>query len=134
MSATAIKPHPPVDVAAVSVVVVDDDRDSSYSMWALLRWLPGIQVLARSGSEHAADVIAEVRPDACLVSAANGPRLVQALARLPDAPHVLAYAAQRTPELAATARVAGAEAVLWRYGDPVELAASVRQAVSRGSS
>jgi DNA-binding NarL/FixJ family response regulator len=112
----------------VGVLIVDDDRESSYSLWALLRWQPGIRV--RAATHRGSDAIAEVhpeRPAVCLVSAAAGPRCVHRLTQLADGPRVLVYANRRTVELDATAVLAGADGVLWRYADGDELAGTIRR-------
>lgn len=120
---------------AVSVLIADSDRAVSYSLWALLRWQPGIRVAATAESPAQALTLARRRrPDVCLVSAAlgsgEGIRLAHRLTLLPLAPTVLVYADEPGPELAATAVIAGAAGAVSRYGDPDELAGAIRRAAA----
>jgi two-component system, NarL family, nitrate/nitrite response regulator NarL len=108
----------------VDVLVIDEDHAASYSLWALLRWR-GVGVRAAAAAD-ALGVAEQQRPALCLVSAALGPRFVFGLTLLPDAPHVLVHAVERVEELVGVAVLAGAMGVVWRYGDPDELAAEIR--------
>jgi DNA-binding NarL/FixJ family response regulator len=128
--AAGTRPEPapaPQTLRPVDVVVVDDNIHTGHSMWALLRWRQGIRVVgAVASSEEARAVIADARPDVCLVSAALGPDFIRGLTQLPDAPPVLVYAGRRSPALDASAALAGAERVIWRYADPDELIAAIQ--------
>jgi DNA-binding NarL/FixJ family response regulator len=117
-------------VAPVTVLIVDDDRDASYGLWALLRWRPGIRVRMSAGGE-AARLAWHERPAVCLASATLGLRALHGLAQLPGAPRILVYADERSGDLEGMAIIAGAEAAMWRYGDPDELVEAIRRAASR---
>ncbi len=137
IDAVASQPQPPspatspIDAVAserqgrpVGVLVVDEDRAASYSLWALLRWR-GITVRAATATDAFA-VVQEERPALCLVSAELGARFIFGLTRLPDPPSVLVHAVERVEELDGVAVLAGAAGVVWRYGDPDDLAAAIR--------
>lgn len=103
----------------VDVVLVDDNIHTSYSVWTLLRWRPGVRVLGSfAPTEEASAVIAAAQPHVCLVSAVLGSDYIRALKQLPDAPPVLLYAKDRDSSVDASA-LASAETVVWRYADPV---------------
>lgn len=115
----------------IGVMLVEDDRCASYSLWALLNWQPGIRVL---GTAHIADAVPAIqreRPAVCLVSAAAGPRCYHRLSQLPTGPAVLVYADHPSAELDATAAIAGADGVLWRYGDPEQLVETIRRVADK---
>ena len=117
----------------VAVLIVDDGRDSSYALWALLRWQPGIRICATAALSGALSAAQRERPALCLVPAALGPGGIHQIAQLADAPRVLAYTDRRDPSLEAMALVAGADGVLWRYVDGDELADTIRRvAAQRG--
>lgn len=130
-------PSQPADVSRpdpIDVLLVDDDCVASYSLWALLRWQPGIRICAtaRSGA-GAITAVQRLRPGVCLVSAAlgsgEGIRVARRLKQLSDPPRVLIYAAE-TLELEALGEAAViVDGVVWRYGDPDELAATIRRVV-----
>ena len=110
----------------VRVLLVDDDRLASYSLWALLNWQPGIRVSASAQSiNEAVDMVHQLRPDVCLVSAGlesgDGMRLADRLTELPAPPHVLIYADRLDAELDGVAS-AGAGGIISRYADPHEVA------------
>ncbi len=120
------------ELPTVGVLLVDDDRAASYSLWALLNWQPGIRIIATANS--AAQAVARVRrrkPDVCLVSAAlgagEGVRLAHRLAELPEPPRVLLYADRPGCELDAIAAIARAAGAVSRYGDPDQLACTIRR-------
>ncbi len=144
MSATVIndsKSCPPVaaressadaELPAVAVLLVDDNRVASYSLWARLNWQPGIRICATADS--AVEALALVRrwkPDVCLVSAAlgagEGVRLAHRLTGLPESPRVLLYADHPRGELEATAAITGAAGAIGRYGDPDQLAGTIKR-------
>jgi two-component system, NarL family, response regulator DesR len=111
----------------LDILLVDDDRLASYGLWALLNWRRGIRVGATAEtSSEALSVIERRRPDVCLVSAALGPgggiRLASELKRLAASPRVIVYADHLGAPLVGAAAIAGADGVVWRYGDPDELA------------
>ena len=114
----------------VTVLIVDDGRDSSYAFWALLRWQPGIRICATAALRAAVSAVKRERPAVCLVPAVLGPRRIHQIAQLAEAPRVLAYTDRRAPELEAMALVAGADGVLWRYVDGDELADTIRRVAS----
>lgn len=115
------------NTTSLGVLLVDDDPTSSYSLSTLLRWRPGISILAITRSADAVDAVEREQPDVCLISAALGPRFIHRLAELRSAPPVIAYTGRRTPELDAIAVIAGAEAAMWRYADPDELTKTIRE-------
>jgi DNA-binding NarL/FixJ family response regulator len=117
------------------VLLVDDDRAASYSLWALLHWQPGIRVC--DTAETVADAVTLTvgrRPEVCLVSAAfcggQGLGMAHRLTQLSPRPQVLIYASEPQPELDALAMIAGAAGALWRYGEAGELAATIRRAAA----
>lgn len=116
----------------VKILLVDDDRAASYSLWALLSWQPGIRACATAESGVEAIGLAQrLSPDVCLVAAAlgvgEGMEVSHRLTQLPGSPRVLVYGEHSGPEFHATAVIAGADGVLWRYGDPDELARTIRR-------
>jgi DNA-binding NarL/FixJ family response regulator len=119
---------PPVDV-----MVVDDDRDASYSLCALLWWRPGIRV-ATATSADVPDVVLLQRPAVCLVSAELGPCFMYRFHELPRGPRVLAYTDDQGSELDGEAVLAGAAGSVWRYGDPDELADTIRLVAAGGKA
>ncbi len=137
---TAPRPAGPVEAGPragkpppVDVMVIDDDRDASYSLCALLWWRPGLRVATATGADAPAVVLQE-RPTVCLVSAELGPRLMHRLAELPDGPRVLAYTHDQGSELDGEAVLAGAAGSVWRYGDPDELAHTIRLVAEGGKA
>ena len=119
---------PPVDV-----MVVDDDRDATDSLCALLWWRPGIHV-ATATSADVPDVVLLQRPAVCLVSAELGPCFMYRLHELPHGPRVLAYTDYQGSELDGEAVLAGAAGSVWRYGDPDELAETIRLVAAGGKA
>lgn len=117
-AARELQPRP------VDVLVVDEDRAAGYSLWALLRWR-GVTVRVATGADALA-VVEQERPALCLVSAELGARFIFGLTQLPDPPAVLVHAVERVEELDGVAALAGAAGVIWRYGDPDQLAAAIR--------
>lgn len=88
---------PGADLAPVAVLLVDDARAASYSLWALLNWQPGIRICAAADSAVEAVALASrSKPEVCLVSVAlgagEGVRLAYRLTKLPEPPRVLVYA------------------------------------------
>jgi len=117
-------------VRALGVLIVDDDRDAGYRLWALLRWRPGIRVgLCRSA--EAIRIARQERPAVCLASAALGLRRIHRLTQLPGGARVLVYTAERGADLEGAAVIAGADRALWRYDDPDRLVDAIRGAASR---
>jgi DNA-binding NarL/FixJ family response regulator len=114
------------ELEPVTVVIVDDNLDSSYALWALLNWEPGIRV-ATATSAAAIAVVQLERPDVCLVSASLGLRCVHQLTQLPARPRVLIYSDRQDAGLDGAAVIAGADGVFWRYGDTEELEAEIRR-------
>jgi two-component system response regulator DesR len=123
--------------ADVAVVLVDDDREASYALWALLHWQPGIRICATA--ESAADALtlaARLKPDVCLVSAAleqgEGLWLAHRITELRQPPRVIIYTDDPGCELRASAMLARASAVVWRYDDPDHLTSTIRTAGAAG--
>jgi DNA-binding NarL/FixJ family response regulator len=82
--------------ADVAVLLVDDDREASYALWALLHCQSGIRVCATAAS--AADgltLAGRLKPDVCLVSAAleqgEGLWLAHRITDLPRPPRVIIH-------------------------------------------
>ena len=113
-------------MSTTDVEIVDRDQDVAYSLWALLRWQPGIRVRVR-GREEAGAPARGRQVAVYLVSAALDPREIHRLAELPQAPRVLAYADRRTSDHSHEALSAGAEGVVWRYGDAYELGNTIKR-------
>lgn len=118
--------------SAVSVLLVDDSRVASYSLWARLNWQPGIRICATADSAVEAVALASrSKPDVCLVSVAlgagEGVRLAYRLTKLPEPPRVLLYADRPGRELEAVAAITGAAGAVGRYGDPDQLACTIRR-------
>lgn len=119
------------DADVAHVFLVDDDRAASYSLRTLLGGQPGIRIVATAeSSAEALALVGRLRPGVCLVSAAlgrgEGIGLVHSLKQMTDAPRVLIHADRVDAALEGTAMLAGADGVLWRYGDPDELASVIR--------
>ena len=87
--------------------------------------------MASADTADALAVIRRARPAVCVVSADAGPRYIHRLSQLAAAPSVLVYADRRSAELDATMAIAGADGVLWRYGDPGLLADTIRRVSER---
>jgi DNA-binding NarL/FixJ family response regulator len=122
------------DATRIGVLIIDDDGRSGYSLWALLNWQAGIAVCMATSAD-APGVIRQERPAVCLVSACLGLRYVHRLTRLPDASRVLVYADRRTAELDGMMAIAGADGIIWRYGDPGQLVNLIRRAATgRGAA
>jgi len=116
----------------VEVLLVDDDRWASYSLWALLNWQPGIRVIGRAHTAaEALALVSERRPQVCLVAAGlevgQGLALVQRLLQGPEAGRVIVYDDRPDADLYARALSAGAAAVFCRYDDPALLAQEIRK-------
>ena len=123
--------------ADVAVLLVDDDREASYALWALLHWQPGIRVCATA--ESAADALtmaSRLKPDVCLVSAAiehgEGLWLAHRITELRRPPRVIIHTEDPGCELPASAMFARASAVVWRYGDPDHLVSTIKAAAAGG--
>lgn len=123
--------------AEVAVLLVDDDREASYAVWALLHWEPGIRVCATA--ESAADALtlaSRLQPDVCLVSAAmeqgEGLWLAHRITELRQPPRVIIQTEDPGCELRASAMFARASAVVWRYGDPDHLVSTIKAAAAGG--
>lgn len=119
------------DADMVDVLLVEDDRAASYSLWTLLRSQAGIRIVATAeSSAEALTLVARLRPRVCLVSVAlgrgEGIGLAHSLKQTTDAPRVLIHADRVDAALNGTAMIVGADGVLWRYGDPDELASVIR--------
>jgi two-component system response regulator DesR len=119
----------------IDVLIADDRRGVSYSVWALLTWKEGIRLIANVQSgEEALRVARERKPCVCLVSATllarDGLELAHQLKHLGDPPRVLIYADSIDERLAASAVIAEADGVVWRYQDPEETAAAIRRVAS----
>ncbi|HZE05193.1 MAG TPA: response regulator [Solirubrobacteraceae bacterium] len=117
----------------VTVLLVDDDRVASYSLWALLNWRPGIRVCATAeNSGDARRLARRLAPDVCLVSAAlgcrDGGRLTHELKQAPKRPRILIYDDRGGPRLTAMARLCSADGAFSRYGDPGELTDLIQRA------
>jgi DNA-binding NarL/FixJ family response regulator len=117
------------------VLLIEDDRAASYSLWALLHWQPGIRICDTAESVAEAFTLTQRRrPEVCLVSAAfcggEGLDVAHRLTQLFPRPQVLIYASEPQPELDALAMVTGAAGALWRYGEADELAATIRRAAA----
>jgi DNA-binding NarL/FixJ family response regulator len=133
-SATSVEPVPTAPKPRpVDVLVVDDDGDASYSLCALLRWRAGIRV-ATAISADALRIALQERPAVCLVPARLGARVIHRLTRLPDGPRVLVYTDHRGSEVDGVAVLAGAAGSVWRYGDPDELADTIRRVAAGGAA
>jgi DNA-binding NarL/FixJ family response regulator len=126
--------RPPVSPAAarcpVRVLLVEDRAAVAHRLRAVLNWQPDVYVCETASNGH--DALLAMRrlaPDLCLVSAAVGPatalRLTDRLKRVAGARHVLLYAEAADPMLAAAARLAGADGVVARDGDPAALARTI---------
>ncbi|MEO6859514.1 MAG: response regulator [Solirubrobacteraceae bacterium] len=117
---------------AVAVMIVDDDRAASYSLWALLNWQPGIRICATASSAvEAVKLVRRRKPGVCLVSAAleagEGVHPARRLMELPEPPRVILYADRLGRELEAVAAITGAAGAVGRYGDPGQLACTIRR-------
>jgi DNA-binding NarL/FixJ family response regulator len=123
------------DPRPVDILIVDDNRLASYSLWALLNWQPGIRIRATAESRtEALALIQRLRPDLCLLSASfdacQGIRLAYELKQMAAPPRVLVYADRLDTRLAGAAAIAGADGVIWRYADPDELAQLIERVVA----
>ena len=118
----------------ISILLVDDRRAASYSLWALLNWQRDLHVIATAqSSAEARTLTMRHRPDVCLVSIELGPagalRLIDRLKALENPPRVLLYADATDTGMAAAALVAHADGLVWRYADPATLAAAIKDIV-----
>jgi DNA-binding NarL/FixJ family response regulator len=123
----------------IGVLLVDDCRSASDSLWALLNWQRDIHVIATAvSSAEALSLTKRRRPRVCMLSATLGPAgalsLAHRLKQLSDPPRVLLYADAVEPQLTDAAIVAGADGVLWRYADPAGLAEAIRHVVTGGQA
>jgi DNA-binding NarL/FixJ family response regulator len=117
----------------LEVLLVDDDRAASYSLWALLNWRPEIRISTTESAADAIMAIRRLRPDACLIAAAlgeqEGLRLCYAIKQLPQPPRVLVYGDRPSGELDGAAMIAGADGTVSRYGDADSLERTIKRIV-----
>jgi DNA-binding NarL/FixJ family response regulator len=116
----------------VEVVLVDDDRTASYSLWALLSWRPGIRISAIVQSPtEAITAIRRLRPDVCMVAAAvgegEGLNICHAIKQLPEPPRVLVYDERASAELEGAGMIAGVDGTVSRYGDADRLERTIKR-------
>lgn len=116
----------------VEVLLVDDDRTASYSLWALLSWRPGIRISATVHSPtEAITAIRRLEPDVCLVAAAvgegEGLSLCHAIKQLPEPPRVLMYSERASAELEGAGMIAGVDGTVSRYGDADQLERTIKR-------
>ena len=117
---------------SVEVLIVDDDRAASYSLWALLHWRPGIRISAIVDSpSEAFKAIGRLRPDICLVAAALGEpewlSLCHAVKQLPQPPRVILYGERASDELEGMGMIAGVDGTVSRYGDADRLEQTIKR-------
>jgi two-component system response regulator DesR len=120
---------------AINVLLADDRRSSSYSLWALLNWQRDIHVLATAVTRtEAMHLAAQWKPSVCMISAALGPSealtLAHNLKQLNAPPGLLLYADTPKLLLNGAAIVAAADGVVWRYADPATLVAAIGQVLA----
>jgi DNA-binding NarL/FixJ family response regulator len=125
-------PMPEPRPRTVEVLLVDDDRAASYSLWSLLNWRPGIRVSATVDSPtDAFKAIGRLRPDICLVAAAlgehEGPSLCHAIKQLPQPPRVILYGERASDELEGTGMIAGVDGTVSRYRDADRLERMIKR-------
>jgi DNA-binding NarL/FixJ family response regulator len=116
----------------IDVLLVDDRHAAAYSVWAMLNWQPSIRVIGTATtSTQALAATKRHAPNVCLVSTAlcsgDTLRMVDRLKQLADPPAVLLYADGVDASMRAAAIIAGADGVVWRYGDPRQLIDSLTQ-------
>jgi DNA-binding NarL/FixJ family response regulator len=119
----------------VEVLLVDDDRTASYSLWSLLNWRPGIRISASVDSPtEAFKAIRRLRPDICLVAAAlgehEGTSLCHAVKQLPQPPRVILYGDRASDELEGAGMIAGVDGTVSRYGDADRLEQTIKRVAS----
>jgi two-component system response regulator DesR len=123
--------QPDERLQSVEVLLVEDDRAASYSLWALLTWQPGVHVCATTETaDEALTLVREQRPDVCLVAAGlergRGVAVAHRLIQVPDPPRVLMYDDRVGADLRDRASIAGAKGAFSRYGDPNDVARAIK--------
>jgi DNA-binding NarL/FixJ family response regulator len=118
------------------IAVIDPQPATRAGLSMLLRTEPGlVPVGAAAGAHDGAELADRLRPDVVLLEPhlldGDGLGLCRRLRAAADPPRVLLYAGDADPALALLARVAGADGLVDKAADPVELFDAIR-IVARG--
>jgi DNA-binding NarL/FixJ family response regulator len=120
------------------IAVIDPQPATRAGLSMLLRTEPGlVPVGAAAGAHDGAELAERLRPDVVLLEPhlldGDGLGLCRRLRAAADPPRVVLYAAETDPALALLARVAGADGLVDKAADPVELFDAIR-VVARGET
>ena len=119
----------------LDLLLVDDHLAARYNVWALLRFKRGIRAIHTADSSIEALTLARRhRPHVCLISATLGHGQALSLAskikHSMHPPATLMFADAIDAQVTGAAILAGADGVLWRYGDPQQHARVIRRVAS----
>jgi DNA-binding NarL/FixJ family response regulator len=120
------------------IAVIDPQPATRAGLSMLLRTEPGlVPVGAAAGAHDGAELADRLRPDVVLLEPhlldGDGLGLCRRLRAAAEPPRVLLYAGDPDPMLALLARVAGADGLVDKAAEPVELFDAIR-VVARGGS
>jgi DNA-binding NarL/FixJ family response regulator len=120
------------------IAVIDPQPATRAGLSMLLRTEPGlVPVGAAAGAHDGAELADRLRPDVVLLEPhlldGDGLGLCRRLRAAAEPPRVLLYAGDPDPMLALLARVAGADGLVDKAAEPVELFDAIR-IVARGGS
>jgi DNA-binding NarL/FixJ family response regulator len=120
------------------IAVIDPQPAVRAGLSMLLRTEPGlVPVGAAAGVHDGVELADRLRPDVVLLEPhlldGDGLGLCRRLRAAADAPQVVLYAGDTDPALGLLARVAGADGLVDKAADPVELFEAIR-VVARGGS
>jgi DNA-binding NarL/FixJ family response regulator len=120
------------------IAVIDPQPATRAGLSMLLRTEPGlVPVGAAAGAHDGAELAERLRPDVVLLEPhlldGDGLGLCRRLRAAANPPRVVLYAGEADPALALLARVAGADGLVDKAADPVELFDAIR-VVARGET
>jgi DNA-binding NarL/FixJ family response regulator len=120
------------------IAVIDPQPATRAGLSMLLRTEPGlVPVGAAAGAHDGAELAERLRPDVVLLEPhlldGDGLGLCRRLRATPKGPRVVLYAGDVDPVLGLLARVAGADGLVDKAAEPVELFDAIR-VVARGGS
>ena len=121
------------------IAVIDPQPAVRAGLSMLLRTEPGlVPVGAAAGARDGAELADRLRPDVVLLEPhlldGDGLGLCRRLTAAPDGPRVLLYHGDADPALAILARVAGADGLVDKAGDPATLFEAIRVVARGGQS